>query len=55
VLGKILEGWPAGVEIEPIEPSTVRQRRQLLCADDILAIRALCKEPARALGISIDP
>jgi hypothetical protein len=54
VLVQILRDWPAGVEIEPIEPSVVRQRRELLTDDDVLAVRTLCHAQARVLGLSIE-
>jgi hypothetical protein len=51
-LAKILDGLPAGREVAPIEPSSIRRRRELLGQDDLLAIRALCAQPAQALGYS---
>ena len=54
ILGQILHDWPAGVESEPIEPSVIRCRRELLTNDDVLAVRALCHAQARALGLSIE-
>ncbi len=51
-LAKILDGLPAGREAASIEPSLIRRRRELLGRDDLLAIRALCAQPARALGYS---
>ncbi|HEX4056142.1 MAG TPA: sulfotransferase [Tepidisphaeraceae bacterium] len=53
-VSKILDGWPAGVPTQPIQPSTVRRRPDLLDQYDQLAIRALCREPARALGLDCD-
>jgi hypothetical protein len=53
VLAEILDGWPAGEEIEPIEPSEIRRRHELLTAEDVLAVGAICQEPARALGLKI--
>jgi hypothetical protein len=50
VVSRIFGDWPAETETQPIEPSLIRHRRHLLAADDLLAIRSLCAEPARALG-----
>jgi hypothetical protein len=53
-LSRILQGWPAGEELDPIEPSPIRRRRELLSSADHLAIRALCRAPASALGLNPD-
>ncbi|HET6252020.1 MAG TPA: sulfotransferase, partial [Tepidisphaeraceae bacterium] len=52
IVDRILCGHDRGVLREPIEPSTLRTaRRSALDAEDHQAIRALCGEPASALGI----
>ena len=53
-LARILQGWPAGEEIDPIDPSPIRHRRHMLSSADHLAIRALCRAPANALGLNPD-
>jgi hypothetical protein len=53
VVARLLDGYPAGTLLEPIAPSTVRAaKRSALDAEDYQAIRALCIDPATALGVA---
>lgn len=51
VLGAILQGMDAGTLSRPIEPSTVRSKQTCLDEEDRQAIRAICLDPALALGV----
>jgi hypothetical protein len=50
-LERIIGDWPAGEPREPMSPSSVRRKRELLDANDCAAIRALCGPAALALGL----
>jgi Sulfotransferase family len=53
VVTRILADYPAGTLLEPIAPSTVRAaKRSALDSEDYQAIRALCIDPATALGVA---
>lgn len=52
IVGPFLSGLPAGGLTEPIEPSKVRKgKRSGLDAEDLAAIRSLCRERAELLGV----
>jgi hypothetical protein len=53
ILREIIGDWPAGEARETIEPSTARRRREILDGDDLAAIRGLCADSARKLGIDL--
>lgn len=55
MMQKILDGWPAGVLTQRIEPSAVRRRTQLLTPQDRSAIGSLCRDSACALGLDPEP
>ena len=56
ILDRLLAGLPRGAPKEPIAASSVRTgKRSGLDAEDYAAIRALCREPAEALGVWEEP
>lgn len=56
VIDPLLRGLPRGEPAEIIGPSRVRaDKRSNLDAEDLAAIRALCREPAEALGVWEEP
>ncbi len=52
VLAGILQEWQPGALLEPIEPSAVRGKHELLDDQDVQAIRAICSQSAAELGLA---